>query len=82
MQFNFPIYTTNGTHYVKHISPFKCLEVLPTQRVELIDYENLKTGYFEELIRKTYEENETKIIEEVEFNLYFENTIKHLNQLN
>jgi len=81
MQFKFPIYTTNGTHYVKHLSPFKCVEVLPLERVSIMEYEGLKTGYFDELLRKTYETNDTKEIKEVEFNLYFEHTIKHLQEI-
>jgi len=73
---NFPIYTTNGTHYVKHISPIKCITVLPLERVDLTEFMIEETAQFEQFKAGLQTE-----ITETEFNLYKENTIKYLNNL-
>lgn len=76
---NFPIYTTNGCHYYKIISPTRVITVLPLKYVMLDDYDgNINVLAFDNYLESLYKTTDIKVIEEVEFNIYKNNTVNYL----
>lgn len=72
----FPIYASNGCHYYKIIDLDSSVEVLPLERVEITCNPYITVNRLSDI-----KNGELKEIKQVEFNLYFTNTLKHLKTL-